>query len=127
MLIPIFPKLRLVFAVRLVLFVLGAQRHRVFYQRVIPWLRSKLGRLACTAARDLRKVVRLLRRWMGLGLMRLVCHSSTLAFGLVNFLNLFKPAGAIYTANRHQFDQLFSLHWTILWRLVVIGQFAGVA
>ena len=58
--IPIRPKLGLVFAVRLVLFVIGAQWHRVFRQRVIPWLRSKLGRLACAAARDLRKVVRLL-------------------------------------------------------------------
>lgn len=112
---------------RLVLFVLGAQRHRVFHQRVIPWLRSKLGRLACTAARDLRKVVRLLGWWVGLRLLRLVCHSGTLAFCLVNFLNLLKPAGAIDTANRHQFGQLFSLHRTILWRLVVISQFAGVA
>ena len=111
----------------LLLFVVGAQRHRVFHQRVIPWLWSKLGRLASAAARDNRKVVRLLGGRVGLGLLRLVCHSGTLTFCLVNLLDLLKPAGAIDAANRHQLGQLFSLHRTILWRFVIIGQLAGVA
>ena len=64
---------------------------------------------------------------MGLGLLRLVCHRGTLAFCLVNLLDLLKPAGAIDAANWHQFGQFFCLHRTILWRLVVIGQLAGVA